>query len=364
MSEYISRHSPERESHALSRGAFIALSTAALMAANPWIASTTIETHTQRITGADMDPCLRWQVCGTDLGVVFEGKDGVDYAVFGDTFSTRDPAEGHGWRSPVMLRTSHEPSLGAPLVYESAVGIDGDGMAPEVIQNGHNNGEEFTVIPNDGVTLPNGQVLLSYQSVRNWEKEGTANWRTNYTGLAVSSDGNSFSRNGPMWPNDEMNRDPFQMQSMQLDGDWVYMISVRAGRQSGPMMLQRVPWEQALDLNAYQCWNGSDWARECEPILRGRFGEPSLRKLEDGIWAMSYLNISTGDIVTRTADSPTGPWSDEKVQIPDAIADNGYGGSIYYGSTKRKLTLFVSNWSNTPDDRPERYDVSQFNGTL
>src|SRR5262245_20604674 len=39
------------------------------------------------------------------------------------------------------------------------------------------------------------------------------------------------------------------------------------------------------------------WGRPCTGILHGRFGEPSVRRLVDGTWAMAYLNCATGCIV-------------------------------------------------------------------
>jgi hypothetical protein len=50
-------------------------------------------------------------------------------------------------------------------------------------------------------------------------------------------------------------------------------------------------------------------------LPEGRFGEPSVRRLSDGTWAMSYLNCVTGCIVTRTAAGPDQAWSGEKTQL-------------------------------------------------
>jgi hypothetical protein len=120
------------------------------------------------------------------------------------------------------------------------------------------------------------------------------------------------------WYNNDANDDPFQMQTLARDGDWIYLFSVSAGRQPGPMMLQRVHWTRILDRGAYEGW-GYDaaqgnwgWNRPCTPILEGHFGEPSVRRLDDGTWAMSYLNLDFPggpSIVTRTATGPDQVWS-------------------------------------------------------
>lgn len=111
------------------------------------------------------------------------------------------------------------------------------------------------------------------------------------------------------------------MWTMQRDGDWVYVFSVPSGHQKGPMMLQRVPWDKMADRSAYQGWSNNgkdwDWNRPCSPILEGTFGEPSVRKLSDGTWAMVYLNFdgAAPAIVSRTAKGPDQTWSNETVQV-------------------------------------------------
>ena len=85
------------------------------------------------------------------------------------------------------------------------------------------------------------------------------------------------------------------------------------------MMLQRVRWNKITDKSAYGGWgwNGKDWdwGRPCSPIFEGTLGEPPVRKLSDGTWAMVYLNLE-GDIrlISRTAPGPDKPWSEENVR--------------------------------------------------
>src|SRR5262249_1943223 len=153
------------------------------------------------------------------------------------------------------------------------------------------------------------------------------------------------------WWNSNDNTDPFQMWTMQRDGDYVYIFSVRSGRQDGPMMLQRVPWERLFFPESYEGWgwNGTDWGwgRPGTPILTGRFGEPSVRKLSDGTWVMSYLNCVTDCIVTRTASGPDKVWTDEKIQVLPWQEPGLYGGFIHPWSTSQAngLFLMVSKWT-------------------
>lgn len=336
----------------------------------------------QRVTGADLDTCARWDVCGTDLGIPFRLADGSTGYLFGDTFDTASPGttiSPNGWRSPVMLRSDTEPDATHPVIFDDAVGVDGDGMAPEIIPNGHIGGGEYTVIPNDGVSFTEtGDTIVSYMSINNWDDDGVSGWETNYAGLALSHDGEHFQRIGPVWENNADNTDPFQMWSMERDGSMVYIVTTRAGRQEGPMMLMRVPWDKMLDKDAYQCFNGHGWGGECQPILKGHFGEPSLRKLADpndptkSIWVLSYLDLSDDPatpgedaprIVTRTAPYIGAPWSDEKIQVSWNQQHFLYGGFITPNSTPSQLTMTVSTWGPESNGHM-RYDVTQFTGSL
>lgn len=69
------------------------------------------------------------------------------------------------------------------------------------------------------------------------------------------TDGNTFTRLDTKFENNADNSDPFQMWTMQRNGDCVYIFSVNAGRQEGYMMLQRVPWYKMADRTAYQGWD-------------------------------------------------------------------------------------------------------------
>ncbi|USC17025.1 DUF4185 domain-containing protein [Rhodococcus sp. 11-3] len=314
----------------------------------------------QRVTGADLDTCRRWQVCGTDLGIPYADGGTVSY-LYGDTFNTPWPEQPNNyWRSPVALRSDSHPRDG--IVWDSAHRGGG-----ELFYNGHWRGGEVTVIPNDAVRLPNGRTVMSYFSVRNWDATPHRSWLTNYAGLAYTDNGNDWIRTGVRFNNNGAGNDPFQMWSMQLAGDYVYIVSVPGGRQDGPMMLRRVHWTRILDPAAYEGWgwNGRDWGwgRTPTPILHGRFGEPSLRLLKDGTWAMAYLN-GQGQIVTRTAARVDGAWSPEKVQVTAQQEPNLYGGFIHPWSTKGEAWFMVSTWRRNNSGQSTAYHVSSYRGSL
>jgi hypothetical protein len=301
-------------------GGLAAATVSTLGLAAPLAAPAGAATWRKRLTGADLDTNHRWQVAGADLGIPYVLENGSIGYLFGDTFNTPFP-EGpplpNDWRSPVMLRSNVHPGAAGGVVFDSAARVAGNGRAPELMHNGHNgigiDGVwEVTVIPNDGISFPEtGRQLVSYMSIQNWTSAGPQgpHWKSNYAGLAFSDNGNDFVRIPLKWWNSGDNTDPFQMWTMQRDGQWVYVFSVRSGRQQGPMMLRRVHWERMFDPGAYEGWgwNGTDWGwdRPCTPILTGIFGEPSVRRLADGTWVMAYLNGANGCIVTRTAPDRT-----------------------------------------------------------
>lgn len=268
-------------------------------------------------------------------------------------------------------------------MFDSAAKVFGNGRAPEILDlNAHGDpkrgdwpNHEITCIPNDGISFPEtGRQVISFQSINSWKpapKPGQ--WRSRYATLAFTDNGNDFIRVPNLaWWNTEENDDPFQMWTMQRDGEWVYVFSVRSGRQQGPMMLRRVRWHETFAPAAYEGWgwNGSDWgwSRPCTPILSGTFGEPSVRKLADGLWSMYSLNGATGNIISRTAAGPDRVWSEEKVQVTSAQEPDLYGGFIHPWSSggPDNLHIMVSRWSRhaADPDITTAYHVSQYVGTL
>ncbi|MFI5728709.1 DUF4185 domain-containing protein [Kribbella sp. NPDC051587] len=335
-------------------------------------------TWKKRLTGADLDTNSRWQVAGTDLGIPYVLENGSIGYLFGDTFNSPWPEQqNNDWRSPVMLRSAVHPNAAGGIVFDSAARVAGNGRAPEIMHNGHNgigidNLWEVTVIPNDGISFPEtGRQLVSYMSIEHWNAGPRYSlWKSRYAGIAFTDNGNDFVRTNLKWFNDADNADPFQMWTMQRMGDYVYIHSVRSGRQDGPMMLRRVRWDKLFSPEAYEGfgWNGTNWGwgRPCSPVLTGRFGEPSVRRLSNGIWVMVYLNAATGNIVSRWAYGPDTGWSNEKIQVTYAQEPGLYGGFIHpwSGSAANELHLMVSKWTRDPANNSTAYHMSQYVGTV
>ncbi len=333
----------------------------------------------ERITGADLDACRQYRVCGTDLGIVYRRADGTFAHAFGDTFEIRDPANqvgSEGWRSPVILYSDVTQGSDEPFAFTGAANIGPNGMARSVMDNRWYTGQEHSVIPNDGISFPEtGDEIISFMSIDHWHDVGESDWTTHYAGLAHSRDGQFFDRDiGPIWPNNADNTDPYQMWSMHRDGPWVYIVTTRAGRQTGPIMMMRVRWDRLLEKDAYSYWNGKRWGpqEQARPILSGRFGEPSLMKVADDLWVLSLLeygvNPDTGElnwqIVTHTAPHPSEDWGNKKVQITEQRFPRLYGGFLRPGSTPLELDFYVSTWREHSEELDQRYDVTIFRGSV
>ena len=338
----------------------------------------TFAINRKRITGADLDTCNKWTVCGTDLGIPFLLENRAVGFLFGDTFSTYQPEGpdnngGVDHRSPVMLRSHSQPSTDS-VIWDNAAGLGGDGMAPELF--GTRDGE-FTRIPNDGIAFPETkQQIISFMSINRWKDlppnkpppANNAGWQTNYAGLAYSDNGNTFHRTDLKWPNHDDNLDPFQMWSMQRFNEFVYIFSVRAGRVYGPMMLRRVRWDRMFFPNEYQCWGNNVWGPPgtCTPLFEDWISEPSVRRLDDGTWVMAYLNPTLHSIVTRTATGPEQKWSNSKIQLTEIQESALYGGFIhpYSSSRPNDLHLMVSTWKKDNNGRTTQYHVSHYSGSV
>lgn len=339
-----------------------------------------LATEVAQLTGPGTESAANFGVTSADLGFTTSIGDGKFLTMFGDTFTGDYPGEGV-WRSQTALVSDTVPGPNTPIQFDSALGVEGNGMAPELVPSAHDTSgnSEMTKIPTGIISIPQNKddptkpsLIMFNKSVRNWDATEKEAWVTNSAGIAVSYDGINFIQTDLTWENDADNNDPYQMVSAQLDGDYIYMVSNKAGRQTGPVMLRRVHVNDILNQDAYECWDGSNWGNECKSIFdeETRRGELDLKELSDGTWVMAYLKLyeeETGkkpEIVTRFAESPIGPWSPEKTQITWGQVPYLYGGIVHPASTPEDMTFIVSSWRPRTDNDPGRYDVHQFHNHL
>ncbi len=295
---------------------------------------------------------MRWQVDGTDLGLMWETRPGEVAVAFGDTFGVGWRPGGAGgadqdWRSNV-LAYSTDRDLSDGLRLDTMV-QDSRCHAAELLGSRKIKNWETTTIPTSGFAL-GGRQYLSYMSVNRWSRV-PGMWWTNYGGIAYSDD------NGSTWVKDQHARwenffglGRFQVATMVPHGDYVYMFGTPNGR-IGAIGLARVPADEVLNESAYQYWVGGWWAPAAEnlatPLVTGMASELSVRvDPGTGQWQMAYLDPARGEIVLRTAAEPQGAWSDPVRLVSTSDYPESYGGFIHPWSTSRDLYFTLSEWDS------------------
>ncbi|WP_069167421.1 DUF4185 domain-containing protein, partial [Nocardia altamirensis] len=293
----------------------------------------------------------RWQVDGTDLGIMWESAPGEIATVFGDTVGRGfHPPGGMGmdWRSNV-LAFSTDRELADGVTYDRMV-TDDRCHAAEVLSSRKLDNVELTTIPTSGFALGDRQYL-SYTSVRTWHSlPGT--FFTNYGGIAYSDD------HGQTWTKDPYARwdnifglANFQVSAMVPQGDYVYMFGTPNTR-LGAVGLARVPKDEVLNTTAYQYWRDGSWTpvggfSAATPVVDGPAGELSVRyDAARNVWQMSYLDTAKAAIVVREADSPQGAWSASTPTTTVRDYPELYGGFIHPWSSGNDLYYTISTWSD------------------
>jgi hypothetical protein len=259
------------------------------------------------LTGPDPDSvnptAEQYGVYGTDLGHTFLAGDEL-HMIFGDTFGVGRT----DWRSnaAAIISTDQDPRDG--LSFDRMI-TDRPGHAKELLSSKKVVGDEITVIPTYGVAVGD-RLYLHYMSVEHWGPPGR--WTLGASGLAYSDDG------GESWTKDERANWPgdsnFGQVSIIEHAGHLYLHGIPGGRFGG-VHLARVPLADILDLALYGYWDGAAWTDDlaaATTIVPAPVGELSVRwNAYARAWVMMYLNEDKYAIVLRTADTLTGPWSEE-----------------------------------------------------
>lgn len=340
------------------------------------------------------DTIDRFNVLGTDLGIMWDNGHGETLLAFGDTTGAADDPICNGlvgaWRSNVLLR-SDDTNLSDGMSLSSAA-LASPGRAKEVLPSLKINGVEQTVIPTAGIAVPDARAengyrqYMNFMSVKSWGVPGE--WATNYSALAYSDN------NGEDWITPSFGSIPemaakaaspdtgqqlsatasaamdsvrmntggnanFQMGAFVRPHDadvnnpdsWIYSFGTPSGR-SGSAYLSRVKQKDIGNASLYQYWDGSGWAdtpEDAAVVLDGRVSELSVAYNEylDKYIAM-YTHPLKG-LVVRTADTLTGPWSDTTTLINPLQVPTFYGAYMHPASSKsgsKELYFVGTTWSD------------------
>ena len=299
----------------------------------------------------------RFGVGGTDLGATAVAPDGRLVSVFGDTFA-EPTVGGPGWRAPVVL-FADPGSVRDGLRWTGSAG-PGE-HAGQVVRYRHHGWRRWrwrvrrvtTVLPTDLITVGD-EMLLHVMVCR---ELGNVRWTEVHRSL---DNGVTWRPVGARWRADHFDG-YFQMLTWERDGGYVYAFTTGFQRDKG-LILCRVPEDAAPDVRAWETWglteDGWGWGRPPTVVLPGRFGELSLRRVEDR-WVLVLFDDGNYRMDVLVLDSPTADlhtapratvlqgvgWEDED-HAAGRVAQL-YGGYILPGSTLAELHLVVSQWNTT-----------------
>jgi hypothetical protein len=97
------------------------------------------------------------------------------------------------------------------------------------------------------------------------------------------------------------------MLTWERDGGYVYAFTTGFQRDKG-LLLSRVPETAVTDVRAWETWglsaDGWGWGRPPTVVLPGRFGELSLRRVED-TWVLVLFDDGNYRMDVLVLDSPT-----------------------------------------------------------
>jgi hypothetical protein len=311
----------------------------------------------------------RFSISGADLGIMWDNGDPANeqtMIAFGDTYGYCGVSN-HQWRYNTLFRTqdrtlSHGisvPDGSASNPYSGSPEIQ-QGFATQAIPTIRWAPTEKGIIPTAGISVGRTQYM-NFMSIKNWDNPGQ--WTTNYSGIAVSQD------NGQHWgvypgsirtpaPDSVANvpyapgNENFQQGAFLKTSDgYLYSFGTPPGR-GGSVFLSRVPQGLVPDLTKYQYWNSDQnaWVPNnpgaATPVIPGPVGEMSVQY---NTYLKQFLTLygkDNGDVVSRTAPTPQGPWGPEQLLVAsDQIPGGIYAPYLHPWSTGRDLYFNLSLWS-------------------
>jgi len=311
----------------------------------------------------------------TDLGASVLAADGTLVSVFGDTFSG-DRVGAGDWRSPVVLIGSGDATH--PITYHAAGGAD-PRYARQLwhYRRRHGTGPLrrgiSTVIPSDLLRVGDSLYLHAMVNRGFGNVVWTEIWRSGDNGRSWRH----LGRDAKFPPDQHGGHAQCWTWDYDPDDGWVYVVSTGFQRNKG-LILRRVRPEHLGERSRYQAWTGSRWGSRARVLTPPgeTWGEVTLRRFEDGNWALGGFLSSEYCLGYRAISTLESPIDEVPVQRPvlgcDWSAESHdrcrvaqlYGGYLLPGSrfdVEGGVGLAVSQW-NTAHGWP--YRVMQFRATL
>lgn len=171
-------------------------------------------------------------------------------------------------------------------------------------------------VPTSGVTA--GGVMAVRWYVPEVPADEESDWTASETGLAVSTDGKTWTDSGAQWKTDGH----FVKASFLLKDGYVYMFGSAAGDSNAMAYVARVASAKVASYEEYEYWDGAEWVKGDEeaaaPIFYGPVDDMSVVYNPSRYTYMAiYRSSTTGGLVYRDAGLPQGEWSGEKILLLD-----------------------------------------------
>lgn len=321
-----------------------------------------------RVTGASLagegipnpnETHTRWNLGGTDLGIIWDMGNGEYGILFGDSYGADFRPVGGGpgaagdWRSNV-LAFSDNTDLENGLKFKGMLVAKGrpDRAVPVIERENY---YSFTYIPTAAIEL-DGKQYMHYMY---WEVGTTVRADQNYSSIYVSEDyGQTWSscRGKISFDTDSY----FAMVGYaKKPGDgYCYMLGAQSGRgyRKSSAKLARFRYDDILDKSSYEYWNGGkrQWIQgkesQATTLLDGTVGELSVMYLEEyDRFLTLYFDSDKYAVCYRSAARMQGPWSEERVLCSgwEPEYTQLYGSYIHPLSARKgseKIYWTISQW--------------------
>ncbi|MDR2039671.1 MAG: DUF4185 domain-containing protein [Bacteroidales bacterium] len=296
-----------------------------------------------------------FNIGATDLGIIWEMKNGEYGIFFGDTYGRdhfKDMGDGKvpnysDWRCNVLV-FSNDRNLEDGLTFDGAA-MDPTGSAREIIYGAKDQSGtgDWTSIPT-GAICANGIDYVHYMNVKNWLKDN--DWISNYSGLYRSRDsGRNWEKCENMYWDSGSNFG--QVGYWKKDG-YVYMMGTETGRKS-TARVARFREGDIEEQDQYEYWNEIEkkWIKGDElratDLFEDTVGELSvIYHKKSRKWIVTYFCGQRYNITVRYADNITGPWSEPQELAHGSEFPQLYGSFIHpLSADGDHLYFLMSRWA-------------------
>ena len=298
------------------------------------VSQITGETDRQRHVATDNQTESRVGLRGIDLGASFEHRGRLVF-LFGDTW-------------PLGPNTPDRPVDGDAIAFSDDRNPD-DGLSLSFVtaSDGRYKAVSIPGVSLGGFEVPNGGFSANGHMYGFYTTDAKPN-RDTIMGrcvLARSDDGRVWRKVYDLSTTHFINVAPVVVDAARTPGlpidrgqGLLMWASGRDYRRSSPR-LAFVPLGQVEDRKAIRYWDGKGWSGK-EEDAQPTFDHPVVGELSVaycaplGRWLMTYNSGAPRGILLRTAEGPTGPWSEPKVLFDPK---DGYGRFMHVRDSKDGL---------------------------